>query len=86
MTLYRSPDYQTSFEAIGLLVEEKKFNIDFQDGCLGGHFGFPIGMFFCYFLSTSHLDTSNEVSSQLAFRLRRRKSKQISTWLPWWSS
>ena len=37
--LYHSPDYQTSFESIGLSVQEKKFNIDFQDG---GHPGFPI--------------------------------------------
>ena len=41
MPLYRSPDYQTRFESIGLLVLEK-FNIDFQDG---GHLGFPIRIF-----------------------------------------
>ena len=41
MALYRSPDYQTSFKSIGLSVQEKKFNIDFQDG---GHPGFPIRM------------------------------------------
>ena len=36
MALYRSPDYQTSFQTIGLSVKEKKFNIDFQDrGYLG---------------------------------------------------
>ena len=35
MALYRSPDYQT----IGLLVQEKKLIIDFQDG---GHLGFPV--------------------------------------------
>ena len=29
MALYHSPDYQTSFESIGLSVQEKKFNIDF---------------------------------------------------------
>ena len=39
MALYLSPDYQTSFESSGLLVQEKKFNIDFQ---VGGHLGFPI--------------------------------------------
>ena len=38
MALYRSPDYQTSFESVGLLVQ--KFNIDFQDV---GQLGFPIG-------------------------------------------
>ena len=31
MALYRSPDYQISFETIGLSIQEKKFNIDFQD-------------------------------------------------------
>ena len=39
MALYRSPDYQTSFKSVGLSVQEKKFNTDFQDG---GHLGFPI--------------------------------------------
>ena len=40
MALYRSPDYQASFKSIGLLVQEKKFNIDFQDDSYGGHLGF----------------------------------------------
>ena len=33
-----------SFESICLLVQEKKLNIDFQDGHHGGHLGFPIRM------------------------------------------
>ena len=42
MALYRSPDYQTSLESIGLCVQEKSyFNTDFQDG---SHLGFPIRM------------------------------------------
>ena len=41
MALYRSPDYQTNSESTGLSVQEKKFNIDFQDR---GHLGFPIRM------------------------------------------
>ena len=41
MALYRSPDYQTSFESIDPSVQEKKFKIDLQDG---GHLGFPIRM------------------------------------------
>ena len=32
MALYRSPDYQTSFESIDLSVQDKNFNTDFQDG------------------------------------------------------
>ena len=37
MTLYYSPDYQTSCESIGLSVPEKKFNTDYQDR---SHLGF----------------------------------------------
>ena len=40
MALYRAPDYQTSFESTGLSVQEKEFNIDFQDG--GHHNDFSI--------------------------------------------
>ena len=32
----------TKFESIGLSVQEKKLNIDFQDGGHGGHLGFRI--------------------------------------------
>ena len=38
MTLYRFPDYQSSLESFGLLVQEK-FNINFRDGGQGGHLG-----------------------------------------------
>ena len=46
MALYRSSDYQTSFESIGLSVQKKKFNIDFQDD---SHLGFPIRMILATF-------------------------------------
>ena len=32
-----------SFESFGLLIQEKKRKIDFQDGGHGSHLGFPIG-------------------------------------------
>ena len=35
MALYHSPDYETSFESVGLSVQEKKLNIDLQDGSHG---------------------------------------------------
>ena len=41
MALYRSPDYQTNLESIGLSVQEKKLNIDFQDS---GHIVVPVRM------------------------------------------
>ena len=46
IALYCSPDYQTSFESIGRSVQEKKFNIDFQNG---HHLGFPIRMILATF-------------------------------------
>ena len=51
MALYRSSDYQTSFKSVGLSVQEKKFNIDFQDG---GHLGFPVRIILAKFWPTSH--------------------------------
>ena len=49
MALYHSHDYQTSFESNGLSVQEKKLNIDFQDGSNGSHLGFPIRMILANF-------------------------------------
>ena len=41
--IYKSPQcLLRSFESIGLLVQEKKLNIDFQDGGHGGNLGFRI--------------------------------------------
>ena len=64
MVLYCSFNYQTSFASVALSVQEKKFNIDFQDSC---YFGFPIRTISATFLSLIHLNTSNDVSSLLAF-------------------
>ena len=36
-------------ESIGLSVQEKKQKLDFQDGCHGGHLGFPIGTILAIF-------------------------------------
>ena len=47
MALYRSPDYQTN-KSIGFLVQEKKFNIDFEDDRHEGHLGF-LGLFLAIF-------------------------------------
>ena len=41
--IYKSPQcLLRSLESIGLSVQEKKLNIDFQDGGHGGHLGFLI--------------------------------------------
>ena len=55
------------FESVGLLVQEKKFNIDFQDG---GHH--------VMILATFDLQWS---SSQLPFWFDRNVQNRLSTWL-----
>ena len=42
MALYRSPEYQTSFESVDLSVRENKVKIDSQNGGSGVNFGFLI--------------------------------------------
>ena len=86
MALYRSSDYQTSFESIGLSFQEKKFNIDFQDD---GHLGFPIRMI----LTTSDLQVTLILpmkfnSIGLLFQDEKVQNR-FSTWLlrqPSWIS
>ena len=43
----------TSFESVGISVQETKGKICFQDGRHGDHLGSPIGMFKLIFSSTS---------------------------------
>ena len=38
-----------NFESIAILVQEKKFKIDFQDGHNGRHLAFPIGTSLAFF-------------------------------------
>ena len=64
-----------NFESIALLVQEKKFKTDFQDGRLSLNLGFPIATISAVLLSTSHPDASYQVSSQLASQFRRRREK-----------
>ena len=60
----KSPGYfPQSFKSIGILVQEKQLEIDFQDGGRCGHLGFPVRVILI-FLSASFPDASNQVSSQ----------------------
>ena len=76
MALYRSPEYQTSFESVGLSAQEKQFKIYFQDDGCDGHLGILIRTILAIFdLQVTRILPTN--SSQLAFWFRRRNSKQI---------
>ena len=48
--IYKSPQcFLASLESIGLLVQEKKRKIDFQDDCHGSQLGFLIGTILAIF-------------------------------------
>ena len=49
LDLQVTPMLQASLESIGFSVQEEKRKIDFQDGCHGGHLGFPIGTILAIF-------------------------------------
>ena len=70
-SLYRSPDYQTSLESIGNLVQEKKFKTDSQHGCYGDHLGFLIGTILTSF-DLQGPPILPIILSQLAFPFKRR--------------
>ena len=67
---------QKSLESTDLSVQEKKFNIDFQDGGQGDHLGFQMGIILAIF-NVPYPDTSYQVSSQVTFPFGSRSSKQI---------
>ena len=72
-----------SLDSIGLLVQEKKQKIDFQDGCHGGHLGFPIGMI----LATFDLQVTPMLPTMFGvnwpFGSGKEVKNRFSRWLPW---
>ena len=73
-----APILPISFESVGLSVQETKRKEDFQDGGHDGRLGFPTETNLTI-SSTSCIETSYQVSSQLAFQFRRRSAKTIFT-------
>ena len=78
--LYKSP---RCFLPIGLLVQEKKRKIYFQDGSHGGHLGFQIGMILVI------LDLQVTPMLPTEFRLNwpfdsgKEAKNRFSRWPPW---
>ena len=66
--------FLASLESIGLSVQEKKGKIDFQDGCHGGHLGFPIGTILAIFdLQVTPMLPSSLESIGLSVQEKKRK-------------
>ena len=72
-----------SFESTGLSVQEKKWKIDFQDGCHGAHPGFTIGMILAIFdlQVTPMLPTKFGVN--WPFSSGEEAKNRFSRWRPW---
>ena len=67
--IYKSPRcFLASLESIGLLVQEKKRKIDFQDG---GHLGFPIGTILAIF----DLQVTLMLPSKFGLSVQEKKRK-----------
>ena len=75
-----------SFKSIGLLVQEKKRNKDFQDGHHGSHLGFPIGTILAIFnlQVTPMLPTEFQVN--WPFNSGEELKNKFSRWQPSWIS
>ena len=67
MAMYHSPEYQTSFESIRLLVQEK-YKIVFQDGSCSIRLGFLIQRFYFSFFFYLHITPVSFMSTWLRGR------------------
>ena len=73
--IYKSPKcFLPSFKSTGLLVQEKKRKIDFQDGGHAGHPEFPISMILAIFdLQVTPMLPSKFESTGLSVQEKKRK-------------
>ena len=71
--ILKSPDTSCQvLSQLGFRFRRRRSKMIFKmaDGHHGGHLGFQMGMILAIFLSTSHPDTPNQVSSQSVQRFR----------------
>ena len=83
--IYKSPRcFLASLESIGLSVQEKKQKIDFQDGCHGGHLGFPIGMILAIFDLQVTPILPSKFGVNWPFGSGEEAKNRFSRWRPSW--
>ena len=73
-----------SLESIGLSVQEKKRKIDFQDGCHGGHLGFPIDMILAIFDLQVTPMLPSKFGVNWSFGSGEEAKNRFSRWRPSW--
>ena len=82
--IYKSPRcFLASLEAIGLSVQEKKRKIDFQDGCHGGHLGFPISTILAIFDLQVTPMLPSKFGVNWPFGSGEEAKNRFSRWRPW---
>ena len=82
--IYKSPRcFLPSLESTGLSVQEKKRKIDFQDGCHGGHLGFPIGTILAIYDLQVILMLPRKFGVNWPFGSGEEAKNRFSRWPPW---
>ena len=85
--IYKSPwCFLASLESIGLLVQEKKRKIDFQDGHHGGHLGFLIGTILAIFDLQVTPMLPSKFGVKWPFGSGEEAKNRFSRWRPSWIS
>ena len=72
----------SSFKSIGLLFQEKKHKIEFQDGRHGGYLGFQIGMILAIFDPQVILMLPIKFQVSLLFGSGEAVKNRFSRWHP----
>ena len=85
--IYKSPQcFLPSFKSTGLSVKEKRRKIDFQDGCHGGHLGYPIGTILATFDLQVTPMSPTKFGVNWPFGAGEEAKYRFSRWRPWWPS
>ena len=85
--IYKSPwCFLLSLESVGFWVKEKKWKIGFQDGCHGGHLGFPTSMILAIFDLDVTLMLPTKFGVNWPFDWGEEVKTRFSRWRPSWIS
>ena len=74
------------FRVNWLSVQEKRRKIDFQDGCHGGHLGYPTGTILAIFDLQVTPMSPTKFGVNWPFGAGEEAKYRFSRWRPWWPS
>ena len=73
----------TMFGVNWLLGSGEEAKIDFQDGCQGGHLGFPTGMILAIFDLQVTQMLPSKFGVNWPYGSGKKAKNRFSRWLPW---